>query len=146
MSAVRDCHDPPFIMTRIIVNGTFDILHRGHIMMLEYARSLGDELLVCIDTDRRIKELKGHTRPINNEADRAFMLESLRCVDRVSVFDDVDDLIDQIKQYKPDIMVKGSDYRGRSVVGETFVPKVIYYDRIEQYSTTNTIQNIINRR
>jgi rfaE bifunctional protein nucleotidyltransferase chain/domain len=145
MSAVRARHDPPFIMKRIIVNGTFDILHRGHIMMLEYARSLGDELLVCIDTDRRIKELKGPTRPINNEADRMFMLESLRCVTSVSVFDDVDDLIDQIKQYKPDIMVKGSDYQGRSVVGETFVPQVIYYDRIEQYSTTKTIQHIINR-
>jgi len=132
-------------MKRIIVNGTFDILHRGHIMMLEYARSLGDELLVCIDTDRRIKELKGPTRPINNEADRVFMLESLRCVTNVSIFDDVDDLIDQIKQYKPDIMVKGSDYQGRSVVGEAFVPQVIYYDRIEQYSTTKTIQHIINR-
>ena len=137
---------PPTIkMKKIIVNGTFDILHRGHIMMLAYARSLGDELLVCIDTDRRIKELKGPTRPINNEADRVFMLESLRCVTSVAVFDDVDDLIDQIKQYQPDIMVKGSDYQGRSVVGEAFVPQVIYYDRIQQYSTTKTIQHIINR-
>jgi D-beta-D-heptose 7-phosphate kinase/D-beta-D-heptose 1-phosphate adenosyltransferase len=132
-------------MKKIIVNGTFDILHRGHIMMLEYARSLGDELRVCIDTDRRIRELKGPTRPINNEADRVFMLESLRCVTSVTVFDDVDDLIDQIKQYQPDIMVKGSDYQGRSVVGEAFVPQVIYYDRIQQYSTTKTIQHIINR-
>ena len=137
---------PPTIkMKKIIVNGTFDILHRGHIMMLEYARSLGDELKVCIDTDRRIRELKGPTRPINNEADRVFMLESLRCVTSVTVFDDVDDLIDQIKQYQPDIMVKGSDYQGRSVVGEAFVPQVIYYDRIQQYSTTKTIQHIINR-
>ena len=137
---------PPTIkMKKIIVNGTFDILHRGHIMMLEYARSLGDELRVCIDTDRRIRELKGPTRPINNEADRVFMLESLRCVTSVTVFDDVDDLIDQIKQYQPDIMVKGSDYQGRSVVGEAFVPQVIYYDRIQQYSTTKTIQHIINR-
>ena len=103
-------------MTKIIVNGTFDILHRGHIMMLEYARSLGDELLVCVDTDRRIKELKGPSRPINTEADRVFMLASLKCVDQVWTFDDVDDLIEQIKKYQPDIMVKGSDYRGRSVV------------------------------
>ena len=137
---------PPTIkMKKIIVNGTFDILHRGHIMMLEYARSLGSELRVCIDTDRRIRELKGATRPINTEADRVFMLESLRCVTSVTVFDDVDDLIDQIKQYQPDIMVKGSDYQGRSVVGEAFVPQVIYYDRIQQYSTTKTIQHIINR-
>ena len=133
-------------MTKIIVNGTFDILHRGHIMMLEYARSLGDELLVCIDTDRRIAELKGHLRPINNQADRVFMLKSLRCVNRVSVFDNADDLIDQIKHYEPDIMVKGSDYQGRSVIGEAFVPQIIYYDRIKKYSTTKTIQHIIDRR
>jgi D-beta-D-heptose 7-phosphate kinase/D-beta-D-heptose 1-phosphate adenosyltransferase len=68
---------------KIVVNGTFDILHRGHIEMLEYAKSLGNELLVCIDTDNRVRQLKGSTRPINNQADRAFMLQSLKCVDTV---------------------------------------------------------------
>ena len=130
---------------KIIVNGTFDILHVGHIALLEYARSLGDQLLVCIDSDRRVKELKGESRPINNQYDRIRMLCALRSVDMVWVFDTKEKLIEQIKLYQPDIMVKGSDYKGKSVVGESLCKEVIYYDRTE-HSTTNTIQNIIDRR
>jgi D-beta-D-heptose 7-phosphate kinase/D-beta-D-heptose 1-phosphate adenosyltransferase len=129
---------------KIIVNGTFDILHVGHIALLEYARSLGDQLLVCIDTDRRVKELKGESRPINNQYDRIRMLCALRYVDMVWVFDTKEKLIEQIKLYQPDIMVKGSDYKGKSIVGESLCKEVIYYDRTE-HSTTKTIQNIINR-
>ena len=130
---------------KIIVNGTFDILHVGHIQLLEYARSLGDQLLVCIDSDRRVKELKGDSRPINNQYDRIRMLVALRCVDMVWVFDTKEKLIEQIKIYQPDIMVKGSDYKGKSVVGEALCKQVIYYDRTE-HSTTKTIQRIIDRR
>ena len=78
---------------KVMVNGTFDILHRGHLQMLQYAKSLGDHLLVAIDTDRRVKELKGLDRPINNQMDRRFMLESLRCVDTVYFFDSREELI-----------------------------------------------------
>jgi D-beta-D-heptose 7-phosphate kinase/D-beta-D-heptose 1-phosphate adenosyltransferase len=77
---------------KIIVNGTFDILHRGHVELLEYAKGLGEFLLVCIDTDRRVKELKGESRPINSQADRAFMLQGLKCVDAVWTFDSEEDL------------------------------------------------------
>jgi D-beta-D-heptose 7-phosphate kinase/D-beta-D-heptose 1-phosphate adenosyltransferase len=129
---------------RVIVNGTFDILHRGHLEMLEYAKSQGSYLLVAIDSDRRVKELKGESRPINTVADRRAMLQSLRFVDYVKVFDTTEELIEIIKLYKPDIMVKGSDYRGKSVTGETLIPKVIYYERTE-HSTTKTIQDITNR-
>lgn len=130
-------------MIRIVVNGTFDILHLGHLELLNYARSLGDHLTVAIDTDRRVVEKKGPSRPINNQHERLTMLENLRCVDQVLLFDTDQELIDIIK--KCHIMVKGSDYRGRSVLGESNVSKVIYYDRVENYSTTNKIQNIINR-
>jgi D-beta-D-heptose 7-phosphate kinase/D-beta-D-heptose 1-phosphate adenosyltransferase len=130
---------------KIIVNGTFDLLHVGHIELLEYARSLGDQLLVCIDSDSRVKELKGESRPINTQDDRIKMLSALRCVDMVQIFDTNEKLIEQIESYQPDIMVKGSDYKGRSVVGEALCKQVIYYDRTE-HSTTKTIQNIINRR
>jgi D-beta-D-heptose 7-phosphate kinase/D-beta-D-heptose 1-phosphate adenosyltransferase len=126
-------------VSKVIVNGTFDILHRGHLELLQFARSQGDQLLVCIDTDRRVKELKGNTRPINNQDDRRFMLYNLRTVDTVMLFDSKEELINIIKEYKPD-----SDYRGRSIVGEQHVPKVIFYDRTE-HSTTKTIQDIINR-
>jgi D-beta-D-heptose 7-phosphate kinase/D-beta-D-heptose 1-phosphate adenosyltransferase len=130
---------------KIIVNGTFDLLHVGHIELLEYAKSLGDQLLVCIDSDSRVKELKGESRPINTQDDRIKMLNALRCVDMVQVFDTKEKLIEQIELYQPDIMVKGSDYNGRSVVGEALCKQVIYYDRTE-HSTTKTIQSIIDRR
>jgi D-beta-D-heptose 7-phosphate kinase/D-beta-D-heptose 1-phosphate adenosyltransferase len=130
---------------KIIVNGTFDLLHVGHIELLEYAKSLGDHLLVCIDSDSRVKQLKGESRPINTQDDRIKMLNALRCVDMVWVFDTKEKLIEQIELYQPDIMVKGSDYKGRSVVGEALCKQVIYYDRTE-HSTTKTIQSIINRR
>ena len=128
---------------KVIVNGTFDILHVGHIKLLEYAKSLGDHLTVAIDTDRRIKTKKGLSRPINNEFERKTMLEALKSVDRVVVFDTDEELIDLVKN--SDIMVKGSDYKGKSVIGETYCKKVIYYDRIEGYSTTQKIQDITHR-
>jgi D-beta-D-heptose 7-phosphate kinase/D-beta-D-heptose 1-phosphate adenosyltransferase len=131
-------------MTRVIVNGTFDILHRGHLELLDYAKSCGSYLLVAIDTDRRVSELKPG-RPINSQYDRKFHLESLKAVDKVVLFNSKEELIEIIKDYAPDIMVKGSDYKGRSVIGETYVPQVIYYERIGAYSTTKTIQDIINR-
>ncbi len=128
---------------KVIVNGTFDILHVGHIKLLEYSKSLGVHLTVAIDTDRRIKTKKGLSRPINNEFERKTMLEALKSVDQVVVFDTDEELIDLVKN--SDIMVKGSDYRGKSVIGETYCKKVIYYDRIEGYSTTQKIQDIAHR-
>ena len=129
----------------IVVNGTFDILHRGHIEMLEYAKSLGDNLLVCIDTDNRVKELKGPERPINNQIDRAFMLRSLRCVDEVWTFGSEEELEFILENYKPDIMVKGSDYRGKPIVGSHLCKEIKFYELVEQYSTTKIIQRITNR-
>jgi rfaE bifunctional protein nucleotidyltransferase chain/domain len=129
--------------TNVIVNGTFDILHVGHLKLLEYAKSLGDHLTVAIDTDRRIKTKKGQSRPINNEYERKTMLEHLKSVDQVIIFDSDEELIELVKN--SDIMVKGSDYKGKSVIGETYCKKVIYYDRIEGYSTTQKIQSIVDR-
>lgn len=132
-------------MTKVIVNGTFDILHRGHLELLEHAKSCGDYLVVAIDTDRRVKELKGNTRPVNTQNDRKYHLEMLKPVDEVRLFDNKEELVQIIEDYKPDIMVKGSDYRGRSIIGETYISEVIYFDRIGIYSTTKTIQDIVNR-
>jgi len=132
-------------MTKIIVNGTFDILHRGHIELLEYAKSLGDTLLVCIDSDRRVSELKGSSRPINNQYDRTYMLTALKCVDLVWVFDSAEELIKQIELFKPDIMVKGDDYKGKPIVGENLIKEIKFYDRVDSYSTTNIIQRIADR-
>jgi D-beta-D-heptose 7-phosphate kinase/D-beta-D-heptose 1-phosphate adenosyltransferase len=128
-------------MRRVIVNGTFDILHPGHIELLDFASKQGGYLLVAIDTDRRIKQLKGNARPINNEVDRRKMLESLRSVDEVILFDTDEDLVGLITTC--DVMVKGSDYKDKPIIGEALV-EVIFYDRTE-HSTTKIIQDIIDR-
>lgn len=134
-------------MKKIIVNGTFDILHIAHIKLLEYAKSFPNSYVyVLIDSDRRIKQLKGEQRPIHNEYERATMLSALKSVDRVDIFDSDEELINYIKSYKPDIMVKGSDYKDKKIIGSEYCKEIIFYDRIEKYSTTNTIQHIINRR
>lgn len=132
-------------VTKVVVNGTFDILHTGHVCLLNYAKSIGDYLLVCIDTDRRVKELKGDKRPINTQEERKFILENLKCVDEVRFFDTKEELIQILIEYQADIMVKGSDYKGKSKTGQLYCKDVIYYDRIEQYSTTKKIQDITSR-
>jgi D-beta-D-heptose 7-phosphate kinase/D-beta-D-heptose 1-phosphate adenosyltransferase len=132
-------------MKKIIVNGSFDMLHLGHIRLLKYAKSLGDYLVVCTDTDRRIKELKGASRPIQDQVERVEMLSSLRVVDEVRTFDSEEALELIIKNYQPDIMVKGSDYRDQRIVGEEYCKEIIFFERIDGYSTTNTIKNIANR-
>lgn len=130
---------------KIIVNGTFDIVHRGHIEMLQYAKSLGSELLVAIDSDRRVRELKGKRRPINNEEDRRYLLQNLKSVDKVWTFDSDEDLIKLINVYKPDIMVKGSDYQGKPILGQHLIKDIKFYDRVQPYSTTKSIQDITSR-
>jgi D-beta-D-heptose 7-phosphate kinase/D-beta-D-heptose 1-phosphate adenosyltransferase len=133
-------------MNKIVVNGTFDIIHVGHLSLLAYAKSWPDSyVLVLIDSDRRIKQLKGKDRPINNEYERASLLASLKYVDRVEIFDTDQELIQQIKEYAPDIMIKGSDYIGKPIIGAEYCKKIIFYERLTKYSTTNKIQSIINR-
>jgi rfaE bifunctional protein nucleotidyltransferase chain/domain len=127
---------------RIIVNGTFDIVHVGHIELLNYAKSLGDFLIVAIDSDERVKHLKGKKRPFNNQFERQTLLSNLKSVDEVKVFHTDNELLDIIKSC--DMMVKGSDYKGKNIIGEQFI-KVIFYDRIEQYSSTEKIKDISSR-
>ena len=129
-------------MIKVWTNGCFDILHRGHIEMLEYAKSLGDVLIVGIDSDERVKKDKGEGRPINNLDDRAIVLQSIKYIDRVIEFDSTNELRNLIKDIRPDIMVIGSDWKGKKVVGEEYAGKVDFFDRIEGYSTTDIIEKI----
>ena len=132
-------------MTKVFVNGTFDVVHYGHVKLLEFARSFKDSVVfVMIDSDQRTKKLKGHGRPVNNQDYRKFFLESIRFVDRVEIFDSDDDLIEAIKNYSPDIMIKGSDYRNKDIIGQQFCKKILFYERT-QHSSTSIIQYSIDR-
>ena len=130
-------------MKKVFVNGTFDILHRGHLELLTFARDQGDWLTVAIDSDQRVKQLKGHSRPINSMAERADLLRHLRAVDQVVVFDTDEELITLISQH--DVMVKGSDYQDKHVVGADVCKEIIFFERLNGYSTTEKIQHIVNR-
>ena len=133
-------------MTRIIVNGSFDILHLGHLRLLSYAKSYPESYVyVLIDSDIRIKKIKGPNRPTNSEFERLTFLSALKYVDQVDVFDSDNELIDMIKNYAPDIMIKGSDYRDKPIIGAEHCKQIKFYDRLEKYSTTQKIQDIINR-
>ena len=132
-------------MRKIVVNGTFDIVHTGHLRLLRYAKNIGDYLLVLTDSDERITELKGPKRPINFVNDRVELLTSLRVVDEVRVFNSDDELREILKSFKPDVMVKGSEYRGKSIIGSEYCNQILFFEMAQGYSSTNVIQRIIDR-
>jgi rfaE bifunctional protein nucleotidyltransferase chain/domain len=134
------------IVKRVIVNGTFDILHRGHIEMLNFAKSQGTYLLVAIDSDRQVQELKGQHRPVNKQEDRKFQLENLKAVNAVWIFDSQEELAHICKIYKPHLMVKGTDYYGKQITGREYCEDIKYFDLVKNYSTSKIIENINNRK
>ena len=129
------------IIKKVWVNGCFDVLHRGHIELLKYAKSQGTFLIVGIDTDDRIKKMKGIFRPFNNQEDRLFFLESIKYVDHVELFDSDEELIEKLSLFKPDIMVVGSDYKDKQVIGSEHANELKFFDRIKGYSTTRILEN-----
>lgn len=131
---------------RVVVNGCFDLLHPGHIKLLQAARSYPKSfVLVLIDSDRRIKLSKGEDRPIITEIDRAFMLNNLKLVDRVDIFDSDEELGFYIKNYQPDIMIKGDDYKNLPIIGSQYCKKIEFIKLDDRYSTSKIIKNIADR-
>jgi len=130
-------------MKNIWVNGCFDILHVGHIRLLKYAKSLGDRLIVGIDSDTRVNEMKGLNRPINSDIYRKEMLLSIKWVDDVVVFDSEISLIKAIKNHSISVMVVGDDYANKKVIGSEYVESLIYFSRIPNISTTILLNNNI---
>jgi D-beta-D-heptose 7-phosphate kinase/D-beta-D-heptose 1-phosphate adenosyltransferase len=129
----------------VFTNGVFDLLHVGHVRYLEQARALGDALLVAINSDRTVRELKGLDRPVFNEAERAEILAALRCVDYVTVFDNISPR-SLITELLPDVLVKGGDYQLDQIHGREEVEaaggKVISLPFVEGTSTTTLIERI----
>lgn len=131
--------------TVVFTNGCYDILHRGHLELLTQSASLGDKLIVALNTDASVKRLKGDARPVNNESFRAWMMASLEIVDAVVLFDEETPAI-LIEAITPTILVKGGDYKIDQIVGADHVlasgGKVEIIPFVTGYSTTNLIQKI----
>jgi len=130
-------------MTNVFTNGCFDILHPGHIALFEYAASWGDRLIVGIDSDSRMEETK--RVPIYNQEERKLMLNSIRYIDVVHIFNTERELSHLVLASKADIMVVGSDWENKKIIGSEYVKQVKYFERDERYSTTGTLKRIIDR-
>ncbi|MBX7043534.1 MAG: D-glycero-beta-D-manno-heptose 1-phosphate adenylyltransferase [Ignavibacteria bacterium] len=129
----------------VFTNGCFDILHRGHAEYLAEARSLGDALIVAVNSDSSVKRLKGEGRPVNTEDDRAFMINALKPVDAVVIFSE-DTPYEVISEIVPDVLVKGGDWKEEDIVGYDIVKKngglVKSLKFVDSYSTTSIINKI----
>ncbi|MCS7027251.1 MAG: D-glycero-beta-D-manno-heptose 1-phosphate adenylyltransferase [Bacteroidia bacterium] len=125
----------------VFTNGCFDILHYGHVEYLESAKSLGDRLIVGLNSDASVRRIKGKHRPIQDEQSRSRVLCALQCVDAVVIFDE-DTPIELIKQIQPDILVKGGDYTVDQVVGKEWAKRVEIIPFVQGYSTTLIEQKI----
>ena len=112
-------------MKTIFTNGCFDILHIGHVRLLKFARAQGDRLVVGINSDKSVRRLKGESRPFFNEQERKEMLEALSCVDKVMIFEE-DSAIQLIKLIRPDLIVKGGDYKKEDVLGAEYAEVLIF--------------------
>lgn len=130
----------------VFTNGCFDILHPGHVDYLERARALGASLMVGLNSDDSVRRLKGFTRPINDQASRARVLQALGCVDYVVIFDE-DTPLELIRQVQPDVLVKGGDWPVEKIVGREVVQgrggRVLSLDVLPGHSTTGIIERIV---
>ena len=131
-------------MKRVWVNGTFDVLHPGHIKLLEFAKSQGIYLAVGLDTDERITQNKGEGRPIHTLEHRVFAISSIKYVDEVFTFGTDDELRDLMSAYKPDIHVIGSDYVNtrHKIIGIGIAEDIVFFDRVWDYSSSRIIQHL----
>jgi len=126
----------------IFTNGCFDIIHKGHVELLAYCKSLG-HVTVGLNSDASVKRLKGMSRPMNNEGDRKRILEALRYVDEVVIFEE-DTPYELIRKLKPDVIVKGGDYRADEVIGSDLC-EVRIFKTVNGYSTTSIINRIVEK-
>jgi D-beta-D-heptose 7-phosphate kinase/D-beta-D-heptose 1-phosphate adenosyltransferase len=131
-------------MKTVWINGTFDVLHMGHINLFIKARKLaGPEgrVVVGIDSDERIRELKGPTRPVNNIFDRIGFLRAIRYIDGVVVFSSAEELEAHIKHFNPDILLIGDDYKDKPIIGSQYAKEIVYFPRYGGLSSSKIISH-----
>jgi rfaE bifunctional protein nucleotidyltransferase chain/domain len=133
-------------MKKVWVNGTFDVVHIGHIKLLEFAKSFGS-VTVGLDTDERVRSKKGKSRPFNTLVDRMDFISSIRFVDNVVCFNTDEELVNQIKKLEPDVMVIGGEYRYKQIIGLEHVPHIEFFEKIDGYSSSKILnyENNSNR-
>lgn len=125
----------------VFTNGCFDVIHRGHIQYLQESRELGDLLILGLNSDESVRRLKGESRPVNTQEDRAFVLANLQSVDWICVFDQ-DTPSELIQAIEPDVLVKGGDYSPEQVVGREWARQVQIVKFVEGYSSSNTLKKL----
>ena len=127
----------------VFTNGCYDLLHVGHVRLLRKARSLGDKLVVALNSDGSVRRLKGPGRPLVGEKNRAELIAALDCVDYVTFFSEPTPL-ETIRALKPDILIKGADYAASEIVGKDDVKKVVRFPLVKGFSTSTLIRKIVH--
>lgn len=123
----------------IWLNGTFDVLHAGHVKMFQKASEQGNRVVVGIDTDERIRELKGSNRPVNILKHRVEMLQAIKYIDFVFTFGNEKELIDLIEYIEPDVLCIGEEYRNKRIVGKELFKEIIYIPKYDDLSSTKIL-------
>lgn len=128
-------------MSKVWTNGCYDSLTHAHIKLFEYAKSLGDCLVVGIDSDRRVRERKGYGRPFHNEQQRKFNIESIRFVDVVVIFDTDEELETLIRNTDPEYLVIGREYEDKKIIGRQYAHNLMLFDMLKSPSSTQLIND-----
>jgi rfaE bifunctional protein nucleotidyltransferase chain/domain len=127
-------------MKKIWINGCFDVLHYGHFKLIDYAKSLGD-LMIGIDSDERIRQMKGEGRPFHTEGQRVFNLLQIEGVDKIVVFDSDDSLRKHLQEYEPDIFVIGDEYMYKPIIGGEHAKEIKFFGKLDGFSTTKLLED-----
>jgi len=124
---------------KVWINGCFDVLHYGHFQLISYANSFGGSLRIGIDSDKRVKESKGDSRPFHTEQQRVLNLLQLRGVNNIMIFNSNKELSDMIKEYEPDIFIIGEEYKDKKIIGKQHAKRIEYFPKVEGFSTTGLL-------
>lgn len=128
----------------VFTNGCFDLIHIGHVSLFQKAKTLGDVLIVAINSDKSLAKLKGPKRPLVPQNDRTKLLAAITAIDYVVIFNEQTPY-ELLKKLRPDVLVKGGDYKKEDIVGREFVKKVYRYPLVKGKSTSNLIKLIVER-
>ena len=130
------------MMNKVVwINGCFDVLHYGHFKLIQYASGFGGKLVIGIDSDERVKQLKGEDRPFHTQEQREYNLKQIRGVGEVIIFHTEDELRETLKRLTPDVFVIGSDYIGKPIIGGEYTKEIKFFDRVENLSTSNIMKH-----